>query len=113
MTFGSVTKLKDSQINFLYKNSVKIIDNAFVRVKIAFSKFDTPKMLIVISKKVGCAVYRNYLRRVCKNVYKIHESFLHKYDLIISFKPACKKNILYKDIHLFFLNLISKLSAIK
>jgi ribonuclease P protein component len=109
MSLSQLTKLNKKDVAELYRSRFSVFDYEFSKVRVALSKFESAKMLIVTSKKVGIAVYRNYLRRVCKNVYRAYEAFLRKYSLVISFKYI-KRKLVYKDIDFLFSNLVDKLS---
>lgn len=58
---------KNYQYNYVYKHSEKVSDRFFI-VLYCTSKVEQSKIGFSVSKKYGCAVVRNRLRRQIKNV---------------------------------------------
>ena len=107
MSLKQLTKFKIKDIKSLYKSCVKKIDFDGLFIKIGNSQFFNQKMLIVTPKQVGNAVCRNYLRRICKNIYRDNKSIFTKHDIIVFFKKT-KKKINYE----FMSNCMKDLSII-
>jgi len=79
----------------LFLKSKKILSENGIEIKIAKNNFEASKLLIITPKKIGCAPYRNYLRRCSKEIFK-KLNYKNNY-YIISFNKLDKK-ISYLDI---------------
>lgn len=64
-----------------------------------YKSFQKKKFIIIISKKSGNAVIRNYIRRITKGIIKIHTSLFHSdYTHFISFNKISLQSITYKKL---------------
>ena len=80
----SIYRLKKNyQYNYVYKHSDKISDKLFI-VLYCKSKFKQSKVGFSVSKKYGCAVQRNRLRRQLKSaVMQFAPQLASNYNIVV------------------------------
>lgn len=102
-------RLTRNETQKLFLKSKTIFKAAFFYVKIHYStSLQTPlKNIIVIPKKCGIAVRRNYIRRITKNLIKKYNlENINKYFIFIYIKTNLD-HITYNDIEKFFIEYIN------
>lgn len=97
---------KPSEFSRVYKKGKSFADRNLVLYKLP-SKYETSRLGLSISKKVGKSVIRNRVRRLIKEVYRLNCPEDQKFDYIIIARVGASKAT-YKEIEKSFLYLIKK-----
>jgi ribonuclease P protein component len=85
------TSVARSRVQKMFSNSKTRHNNDQCFIKTSIYTDPEPKLLIVITKKVGNAPQRNYLRRCVKQLYTLCDISIFKRDVIIYFKPKTER----------------------
>lgn len=104
-----MAKLNTSKNAKLFSKSKIILKTAFFYVKMHINEtnnFIKNKNIIVISKKCGIAVKRNYLRRITKSLIHKYLSKNEKINYLFIFLKKNLNYINYKILEKEFLELI-------
>lgn len=94
---------------YIYFNSKLVFKNSFCILKKIENEFNTPRLLIITSKKIGNAPYRNYIKRCTKELYKKNSLNQFKFDLIFIYRPVLRE-ISFHDIDCFIKKAINELT---
>lgn len=82
----------------LFKNSKIIINNDFLIIKKSNYFSEDPTLMTIVPKKVGIAVYRNYLKRCSREIFRNKNMKSLNRDFIFLFKKTNNK-ISFNDIN--------------
>ena len=75
---------KNREYQLVYRYGKSFVDRAVVLYVMRRSPERPVRMGFVTGKKIGCAVERNYCRRLMKEVYRLHRTALcDGYDLVL------------------------------
>ncbi|MGX8796505.1 ribonuclease P protein component [Fusibacter sp. JL298sf-3] len=97
---------KPSEFSRVYKRGKSYADRYLVLYAIP-NKVGYCRLGLSISKKVGNSVTRNRVRRLIKEVYRLHCPENKNYDYIVIARVNASKAV-YKDVEKSFLNLLKK-----
>ena len=89
----------------------KSVYNDYLRLVYIKNGLDHPRIAVVVRKKIGKAVFRNRLRRLVKEVYRLNKEKFPKIDAVFVFRDKAKnlKGIKYRDMEKIVLDLVEKL----
>lgn len=88
--FGVLFNFKRSEVSDFFKDCRSLVKTKDLVVLIKeSSELDRGKLLCITSRKVGCAVARNRLRRLTKHIFLENQLYKNKVRLVFIFKPKC------------------------
>jgi ribonuclease P protein component len=87
-----VESIKDTKRIILILKEGKVFEGAFLKVHYRYSEYSNGGFVISLSKKLGKAVKRNYIKRVIRNYLK--NKNIH-FDILIRPKTL---DIMYKEV---------------
>lgn len=97
---------QDERMSALYA-ARPILRTAHFDVKIAPKKDAVARLLVVTSKKVGSAPYRNLLKRRARSIFYQEQLFNSASDWVIFFRPQ-QTELSYERLHEALINLYKK-----
>ena len=99
---------KNSQFDYIFKNG-KTIKSGKLIMFYSKSKAKTPKIGVVVSKKIGKSVTRNHVKRLIReSIHKNINLLNNKLNYIIVARQGIE-SLSYNEINSTILNLITKL----
>ena len=83
----------------------------YVRLVYVENGLDHPRIAVVVRKKIGKAVYRNRLRRLVKEFYRLNKEMFRNYDVVVLFRAKSKdlKDAKLGDIEKILTELLEKM----
>ncbi len=89
----------------------KSVSNDYVRLVYLENGLDHPRIAVVVRKKIGKAVFRNRLRRLVKEFYRLNKERFPNYDVVVLFREESKnlKGVKLDDIGKILTELLEKL----
>jgi ribonuclease P protein component len=87
------------------------VHNAYLRLVYIENGLDHPRIAIVVKKKIGKAVFRNRLRRLVREVYRLNKEKFPNVDVVFVFRDRAKdlKKPSYWDMERIVLDLVEKM----
>ena len=87
------------------------VSNEYVRLVYKENGLGHPRIAVVVRKKIGKAVYRNRLRRLVKEFYRLNKEKFPNYDVVVLFREKSKnlKGAKLDDIGEILTELLEKL----
>ncbi len=89
----------------------KSVSNDYVRLVYLENGLDHPRIAVVVRKKIGKAVFRNRLRRLVKEFYRLNKERFPNYDVVVLFREKSKnlRDAKLDDIGKILTELLEKL----
>lgn len=99
---------KNSQFDYIFKNG-KTLKSGKLLMFYSKSKSKTPKIGVVVSKKIGKSVTRNHVKRLIReSIHKNINKLNSKLNYIIVARQGIE-SLSYNEINSTILNLITKI----
>ncbi len=88
LDFGALFNFRRSEVSDFFKDCRSLIKTKdLVVLAKESSDLDHGKLLCILSRKVACAVARNRMRRLAKNIFFENQLYKSKTRLVFIFKP--------------------------
>jgi ribonuclease P protein component len=104
---------RSAEYQAILKTGIKVSDRFF---RIALSRNPqqiSPKLGIIVSKKVGPAVTRNRIKRAVREIFRLNQNVITAdLNLVVIAKPDCV-TLKYQDIERSLIKLIDRVNGIK
>lgn len=98
---------KNSQFDYIFKNG-KTIKNSKLLIFYSKSKSSTPKIGVVVSKKIGNSVTRNRVKRLLREIIRQNLSAMNgKYNYIFVARSGIEC-LTFNEINTILVKLIAK-----
>ena len=97
----------------ILKTGKKFSDNNF-RIAVAFhAELEKPKLGVIVGKKNGSAVYRNRIKRIVREIFRLHqENIIPGTNLVVIAKPDSIDKT-YSDIEQSIISLLDRANGLK
>lgn len=101
---------KNSQFDYIFKNG-KLQKSKFLMLFYSKSKSSTPKIGIVVSKKIGGSVVRNRVKRLLRESIKNNLSKLNNHNNYILVARTGISELSLSEISTILVNLVEKMDV--
>ena len=83
-----LSSFRKKELDSFFKQATCIKKNQAFTVLKAPSSLEFGRVLIIASRKYGCAVLRNLLRRRCKAIFYENNLYIHRQDIVLIARSA-------------------------
>ena len=92
-------------------SSGKSVSNDYLRAVYVENGLDHPRFAVVVKKKIGKAVFRNRIKRLIREVYRLNKEKFPNVDVVFVVRDNMKdmKGIKYEDMKRIVLSLVEKM----
>ena len=89
----------------------KSVANGYVRLVYTENWLDHPRIAVIVRKRIGKAVFRNRLRRLVKEFYRLNKRVFPNYDIVVVFREKSRelKNAKRDDVGKILMDLLEKM----
>ncbi len=87
------------------------VANAYMRLVYTENRLDHPRIAVIVRKKIGKSVFRNRLRRLVKEFYRLNKEVFPNYDIVVVFREKSKelKSAKLNDVGKILMDLLEKM----
>lgn len=105
-TTAYISSFRKKELDSFFKQAACIKKNQAFTILKNPSLLDFGRILVIISRKYGCAVKRNLLRRRCKSIFINHKLYNHRKDIVIIARTA-GQSYDFKKLETLFLSIFT------
>ena len=103
LTFGHDKKIRQESDFYLFRSAKVCLHSQYFLIKIKKNTNNTcPRMAVIVNKKIGHAVYRNRIKRLFREIFRLAQYKLNKHNdyLIIARKGILDNyHLLQQQVH--------------